>query len=176
MTTHRILLPAVLCLIPTLAISQSDPTVSISSDSAESSALHEILRLTPDQAARIEQLGFEYDDARFLHFQNAIAQLWELLRVFREAEPNVTHAESLYEEITETVNEGRQLAADHRNKIRAVLTPRQKFALYSLEQALKLSNAANEAVAQNMIADPNDIPSIDDAFDFVNSEWLVGLE
>ena len=175
MTSHKILLPAVLCLIPALAISQSDPTSTIDGGPTPPT-LQEILQLTPEQAARIEQIDLEYDDARFLHFQEAFAQVWELLRVFRTAEPNVTHAESLYAQVMQTIEEGRKLDTDHRTKIRAVLTPRQQFALYSLEQALKLSHAANEALNENMIEDPFDIPSIEDAFDFVNDGWLVGID
>ena len=167
MMTPRILLATVLCLAPALVFGQSISASTEASSSSETRSLHDILSLTADQVAQIEQLGFEYDDARFLHFQEILNPVWRLNTALRLDEPNIGQIESLVKEVEEAIEEGRELAKEHRAKVRAVLTPRQNFALYSLEQALKLSAAANEAVEENMIEDPYDRPSMDDAFDFV---------
>lgn len=117
-------------------------------------SLQGVLRLDDAQRDALEKLRFELEDAAFPLYQKLITKQWELQQAYRSKEPNAAMLEMLHRDITQTLDEARELARKYRVKSLAVLNQRQNFALYSLQMALRLNAAAREAVANNLIEEP----------------------
>ena len=152
MTIFRILLAGLLCLAPASAAPESVESGSISEYTT--SSLQDILRLDASQVASLDKLRFELEDATFPLFQKLIDQIFALQRAFRSDEPNPSVVEMLGKDLEQTLAQAKELADKYRAKARALLNPNQRFALYSLETALKLNGVAREAVDANLIEDP----------------------
>ncbi|MCY4594380.1 MAG: hypothetical protein OXC19_06210 [Bryobacterales bacterium] len=166
MTTFRIFLAGLLCLAPASAAHESGESGSISEYTT--SSLQDILRLDASQVANLDKLSFELEDAAFPLFQKLVDQTFALQRAFRSDEPNPTVLEMLGKDLEQTLAQSKELADRYRAKARALLNPNQRFALYSLETALKLNGAAREAVDANLIEDPwGGNPYAEGFFDFM---------
>ena len=123
--------------------------------------LQDVLRLDDAQIEALEKLRFELEDAAFPLYQKLISQQWELQQAYRSEQPNVAVLDMLYKDLNQTLGEARELASKYRAKSVAVLTPKQNFALYSLQMALRLGFAAREAVDMNLIEDPFGGPGLE---------------
>lgn len=157
------MLAGALCFAPAFAsdtVGSTDAGSGSLSDPAPQ-ALQEVLRLDDAQIDVLEKLRFELEDASFPLYQKLIQQQWELHQAYRSKEPNVAAIDMLHRNLNQTLAEARELAGKYRAKSLAVLTPKQNFALYSLQMALRLSFAAREAVDQNLIEDPFGGPGLE---------------
>jgi len=160
MTTSRILLAALLCLVPATVQGQFLEAPELD----ESSALQQVLKLDEDQLEKLDDLTYEFGDDFFELFQRFLTQAWELQRALRPDEPNLSVVNMHVAEIESTMEEFGELAKSHRSKARAVLTPKQNFVLYNLERVLELQDAVMEAEEANLIGDPLGDSGIEDIF------------
>ena len=152
MTTFRILLASLLCLASASADSDSGTIGSVPEELT--SPLQEILKLDASQLASLRKFSFELEDAAFPLYQKLIEQDFALRRAYRSDEPNPAVLEMLVKDLEHTLAQANELAAKYRAKARALLNSNQRFALYSLENALKLNGAAREAAEANLIEGP----------------------
>ena len=150
------MLAGALCFAPAFANDSVGSTAAASSSSSDPApqALEEVLRLDDAQIDALEKLRFELEDAAFPLYQKLIQQQWELHQAYRSQEPNIAAIEMLHRDLNQTLAEAKELAGKYRARSLALLTPKQNFALYSLQMALRLRFAATEAVNNNLIEDP----------------------
>ena len=157
MTTSRIILAGALCLVPFLAVGQTaDRPVVERPDPLAS--LMEALDLDEATRAALTALNFELQDEAFPVRQELAGKHWELRRLGRTAEDraaNVGQAQLVRAEIATLNDQIGELAGAYRDMAIAMLTPEQQSVLDSLEQALRLNNAATQAARLNLIERPS---------------------
>ena len=130
------------------ATSDSDPGYGYHS------ALQELISLTDEQQQQLKSINYALEDAVFPITLESFQKYWELGRAFRTEPPDEATITMIAADLERIQARIASVTAEHRKMARAILNWQQLIVLGSLESALDLHPAAQEATLLNLIAVP----------------------